>query len=152
MKQIPLTQGKFATVDDEDYEFLNQWKWYLSNTGYAVRNENGKTISMQRVILSTPIGLHSDHIDHDRLNNCRMNLRVCLPRENKANRKKQDGISKYKGVTWHKHNSRWTAQIMANGRKIYLGSFSSEEDAAQAYNFAAAEYHGEFAHINKVAA
>lgn len=90
MKQIPLTQGQFALVDDEDFDFLMQWRWYYSksncdNTGYAVRYENGKGIRMHRVVMNTPANLVVDHINHNGIDNQKHNLRNCTNTENAHN-------------------------------------------------------------------
>ena len=97
MKQIFLTKGFIALVDDDDYNHLSQWKWHVSN-GYAVRTRhfkdlNGKwckqTIFMHRVIMNTPKGMYTDHVDQNKLNNCKPNLRFCTISENNRNRKPQ---------------------------------------------------------------
>ncbi len=157
-KLIPLTQGKFAIVDDGDYEFLIQWKWKYSNHGYAVRNHHigmvdgkriQKRIYMHRLIIGALSGQYTDHINGEVLDNRRCNLRICTNQQNAANSKKWSiaTSSKYKGVSWDKVNKKWTAQIGGEERK-HLGRFSSEIEAAKAYNKAALERHGEFAMLN----
>lgn len=161
MREIILTQGKIAIVDDEDYAFINQWKWYCSTSGYAVRHQyvgtvNGKqkniAILMHRLINKTPKGMDTDHIDHDRLNNRKSNLRSATVAQNQMNVKLVRGNSKFKGVTFHKRDHYWQASINIKGKRTYLGSFKSELDAAKAYNIKALELHGEFAFLNEVAA
>lgn len=157
-KQIPLSQGLFATVDDDDYEYLAQFKWYatrLRNVCYAVRHSpkvKGKQfplIKMHRVVANAPDGLSIDHINGDGLDNRKINLRVCTTVENGRNRGKQkDNTSGYKGVTWHKRHKKWYAQIKADGRNHFLGHFYDPIDAALAYDKAARELHGEFAKTN----
>ena len=157
-KQIPLSQGKFVIVDDKDYEFLSQWKWCF-NGRYAMRNKYLgwknrksilKTIYMHRLILNPPDGFYTDHINGDKLDNRRSNLRICTNQQNQFNQTPtQGGSSKYKGVTWHKRDEMWMSSIRLNNKTKFLGYFDSEEDAAQAYNFAAIEHHGEFANLNK---
>ena len=148
-KQIPLTQSKFAIVDDEDFEYLNQWKWYVHKNGnnfYAVRGFP-KRIQMHRVVMNTSDGIEVDHIDGNGLNNTRSNLRNCTHVQNMQNRKKNsDNTSGYKGVDWH--NEKWRAQITINKKIVFLGYFSSIEDAAHAYDTAAKEGHGNFAKTN----
>ena len=157
MKTIELTQGKVALVDDEDYEHLNQWKWYAhssGNTFYAIRNitvGKGKqaTLYMHRVIMNTPDGMETDHINGDGLDNRKSNLRVCTVSQNCANRRAR-GTSKYLGVSWHSGNRYWQVRIRKDGFEHYLGNFVSEEDAARAYDAKAKELHGEFAKLNFV--
>jgi hypothetical protein len=157
MKKIPLTQGKFALVDDEDYEWLSQWKWFAykgRNTFYAARNRLTKEgplgiIRMHRCILGLKRGdgIQTDHIDGDGLNNQRKNLRYCTHQENQRNRFQQMGTSRYKGVHWCNRNKRWMAKIFI-GKQLFLGSFINEVDAAIAYNTAATKYFGSYAKLN----
>lgn len=155
MKEIHLTQGKVAIVDDADYEWLNQWKWRASkdhNTYYAVRSVWAKpSIIMHRLILGLIGNEVVDHMDHDGLNNQRNNLRPCTRKQNQQNmRSHLNSTSKYLGVCVNKHRNRYTVQITGNGKKVFVGHFISEVDAALAYNKAAQKYHGEFANLNVV--
>jgi hypothetical protein len=166
MKEIPLTQGKVALVDDENYDYLNQWKWCAHgyrNRVCAVRTKNIKgkyiTIIMARLILDAPEGKQVDHINLDALDNRRCNLRLCTNRQNHANiaklKCKAGTLSKYKGVTKHLGSKcsvehPWEARIKADGIMHSLGMFTNPEDAAKAYNEAAKKYFGEFALLNKV--
>lgn len=145
MKKIPLTQGLFALVDDEDFEYLNQWKWYAlkdGNTFYAVRKSksvNGKRdlVRMHVEVLGKKEGFVSDHINGNGLDNRRHeNLRHVTHRQNLQNRHSEKS-SKYPGVSWRKETSQWLAQIRLDGKKKYLGYFASEEEASQAYQTAA---------------
>lgn len=161
MKRIPLTQGKYALVDDEDYEALMEFKWHFSH-GYAARREHykvskgvykGKKIYMHRAICSPPEGMTVDHINGDGLINTRGNLRVCTQSENCMNQTPQtDTISKYKGVSFLKRTGKWCAYIVSNKKQIHLGYFSSEKEAAEVYNKAALNYFGEFSKLNEVVA
>jgi hypothetical protein len=158
MKEIELTQGFKTQVDDEDFECLNQWKWYAcvcAGIHYARRTENKKKIFMHRQILNTPKGTEVDHLDHCGLNNQKSNLRNCTSSQNKMN-KSPFGQSKYLGVEIkhtkspngeHEH-FYYSARICTNYKKQYIGSYKTEESAARAYDEAAKKYHGEFANLN----
>lgn len=156
MKEIPLTQGQVTLVDDEDYEWLSQWKWHASlrrYTWYAERAciVNGKhnRIRMHRTIMDAPDHLLVDHIDRNGLNNTRSNLRLATKSQNMHNqgpsRRNRTG---YKGVSWHQKYRRWFAQIKRNGKRVHLGSFTDPVEAARAYDAAARKLHGEFAWTN----
>lgn len=155
MKQIPLTQGKFAMVDDSDFEWLNQWKWYAKKCGckwYAYRcvrslaSKTGyTTIAMHTLIMHTPEQMQVDHIDGNGFNNQKGNLRICTPSENSCYKTRHK--NKYKGVRKLSKKS-WIAYITHNKKSIYLGSFGQEQQAAEAYNRAARMYHNEFASLN----
>ena len=158
MKQIKLTREKYALVDDEDYEWLNQWKWYANkggNTYYAVRNmrcKNGKRtiVTMHREILKPKKELVCDHINGNGLDNRRENLRICTQAENLYNRQPQKNtLSGFKGVHWHNRDKLWQARITCNHKRINLGFFKRQVDAARAYNKAALLYHGTFARLNE---
>lgn len=164
VKFIPLSKGKFAIVDSQDFDWLNQWKWcFWSNSigGYAARIDTSTgrriKISMHRLIFEKhngPIesGLDIDHRDTDKLNNRISNLRSATRHQNSANRGgNRRNISGYKGVSLYDANRGvWRAQIMIDGKKKGLGYFKSAEEAAFAYNVAAKEAWGEFAYQNKV--
>ena len=151
---IPLTQGQFAKVSPEDFEWLNQWKWYAhwsdtSKEFYAYRGV-GKTLSipMHRQILNLWPGdkRQGDHINVDTLDNRRSNLRIASSAENRRNSPlRADSKSGRKGVHWCKTTSKWIARIMVNGKYIYLGRYSSIDDAHVAYCEAAKIHHGDFA-------
>lgn len=146
-KEIPLTQGKVTIVDAADYDWLNQWKWHITSHGYASRDP--KTTYLHRFILNAPKGMWVDHINGDRLDNRRCNLRICTRQENLRNQKKQSGrSSKYKGVCWHNQSKCWMAYIKHNKVSMNLGCYKKEEDAACAYNEAATRLFGEFAKLN----
>jgi len=156
MKLIPLTQGQFAIVDDEDYEYLSQWKWYAHKNPrgyYAVRASRTppgrKRVHLHREILNPPDGMDCDHINGDGLDNRRCNLRVCTRAENARNQQPQDGYSsRFKGVTRIKQTGKWRVRVKVDGRSTHLGYFTDEIEAARAYDRAARELHGEFARTN----
>lgn len=155
-KLISLTQGKFAIVDDADYERLLRFTWhYNQKTGYAVGEQwgNGKKIqiTMHREVLHAPKGQRVDHENENKLDNQKRNLRFCTNSQNMSNRGKQkNNTSGYKGVFWSIPAKRWRAQIRVDRKFIHLGLFDSTIDAAKAYNKAAIELFGEFAHLNPV--
>lgn len=140
-KRIPLTRGQFAVVDASDYEFLSRWKWYAAKQPrmfYAARtiksSAGKKTIWMHRVVNATPDGMKTDHIDGDGLHNCRENLRSVDHQQNMINNQRRaEGRPKYRGVSWHKRNQRWIAQITVDGRNTWIGQFKVQEDARDAY-------------------
>ncbi len=149
---IPLTQGKFAIVDAEDYDWLVRYKWYATkakNTFYACRVEGGKTIKMHREIMRAPKGLVCDHINHNGLDNRKRNLRLCTHAQNCYNQRGgATGTSKYKGVSWDKRSSKWSARIRCNGKLYNLGDFDNQMEAAMTYDDKAVELFGEFAWLN----
>lgn len=154
MKKINLTQGLVALVDDEDYEKLSAVNWCAANQRthwYAVRGvgPRGKqrTVYMHRVIMRPPKSMTIDHIDGDGLNNTRANLRIATVAENSRNKRKSNGkSSRYKGVTFTGRS--WRVVIQRDGIVTPLGIFSTEIEAALAYDAAAAKLHGAFAKTN----
>ena len=158
MKEIKLTQGKFALVDDEDFDFLNQWKWCAhynqgSRTFYVQRSERKEHVRvcyhMHRVIMKTPDNLFVDHSDGNGLNNQKSNLRNCDKFGNTKNKRKHKvGSSKFKGVSWDSWHNKWKCRVTNNKKVIQLGRYDSELEAAKVYNEAALKYHGEFANLN----
>ncbi len=153
MKTIDLTRGKKAIVDDQDYEYLAQYKWHLSdNDGYAARtNYPHGSIYMHRELLGNPENMLVDHINRNRLDNRRANLRAVTPKQSSWNTGgTQSPTSPYKGVDWRAKKQQWRARIKVDGRARFLGYFDTAEDAARAYNRAAAEIRGEFAFLNDV--
>lgn len=159
MRQILLTRGKFALVDNADYAWLSQWKWFASQTRFLYYARRGTPVvkdkrageNMHRLILGLQPGdkRQCDHIDGDGLNNQRSNLRICTATQNQQNtRKQKSGSSRYKGVSRYPGNRKWRSQIQVSGKTIHLGYFSSEKAAAIAYNQAALKHFGEFAYLN----
>ncbi len=148
--KIPLTQGKSAIVDDDDFAFLKVNKWRLSGSGYAERAETRndgtqKTISMHRVLSQCPPGKHVDHINGDKLDNRKVNLRICTNRQNKQNcGPTAANKSGFKGVSFDKARGKWKAVIGSR----QLGRFDCPIEAAKVYDQAALKYHKSFANIN----
>lgn len=149
MKEILLSQGKVAFVDDEDFEYLNQWKWSFTYSGALRFDKMHGGIYMHRLIMNTPDGMETDHINHNRLDNRRENLRICTTAENQHNSLIPfDNTSGYKGVCWEKKRKKWSARISMGTYRKNLGRFSNKEDAGRAYDMAAIKYYGEFAKTN----
>ncbi len=159
-KQIPLTgkhgEGKFAIVDDADYETLLQYKWYVTANGYASRaigspRKGGTIIAMHRAIMNPPHDMVIDHINHDTLDNTRANLRITTHRQNIMNAApSKNSTSPYKGVCWNKNKHRWMAHITVHGKSLVIGQYVTQREAALAYNDAAVIHFGEYAHLNIV--
>lgn len=155
MKQIKLAQGKLVIVDDEKYEYVNQWTWSFS-MGYAKRREKlGQnkfhTIQMHRVLMDCPKNMQVDHIDGNGLNNQKNNLRICSPLQNMRNQKvRKNNSSGYRGVHWSIKHNKWIARIGSNYMRIHLGCFDDKREAAEAFNNASKKYHGEFGRLNKI--
>jgi len=155
-KEIHLTQGKVAIVDDDDYEWLSVWKWHYTNVGYAARDRSRtapggrKKIFMHREIMNAPDGFEVDHVEPEmRLDNRRQNLRNCTHAQNMKNRKKSSrNTSGYTGVYWNKGAKKWQAYIRADGKTLYLGLFENAEEAARVRDAKARELRGEFARMN----
>ena len=144
MRRIELTQGYHAVVDDEDYEFLSQWKWFAQKTKhtvYAARKPwvsgSGRStkVYMHRVISGANDGMQTDHMDGNGLNNRRANLRSVTQQDNLLNRVRwtKGCASRFRGVYLDKRDGSWFSSITVNGKSTYLGRFGSEEDAARAY-------------------
>lgn len=158
MKQIPLSQGEFALVDDEDYGSLIKYRWFFHKdrrAKYAFRNARDKDtgkrvrILMHRQIMGMPQGTDTDHRNHNGIDNQRRNLRECTKAQNQYNaRLRADSTSGYKGVGRVSGSKTWQARIRYMGKGIYLGSFPTARKAAIAYDDAAIKYFGEFAKPN----
>ena len=142
MQIIPLLHGLFAQVDDEDYKQLSAHKWFIhrgtaTNYAYRVVRRQGQTqtnILMHREILKlAPMdGNCADHIDFNGLNNQKHNLRILSRKQNAVRQPYQKHSSIFLGVHWYKRDSKWMAYVHINYKKIHLGYFASEEEAAQA--------------------
>lgn len=159
---LPLSRGMVALVDEIDFLNLSRWKWHalkIKKSGgrpkfYAARSDyaSGKMILMHREIMSAPPVSKVDHRNPENtLDNRRENLRCVTNMQNSWNSRKHPGktTSQFKGV-WLAESGRWVAQLMCAGKKIRLGRFDNERDAAIAYNVAASEAFGEFARLNVV--
>lgn len=159
MREITLTRGKVALIDDADFERVSQFKWCAvirEHVTYAIRftsraNGKRKVVQLHRFVLGIKAQqVKVDHKDHDGLNCQRSNLRACESIQNSRNMKKpvSGRTSKFKGVDFPARDKKWRAGIRMNYKTIFLGYHKTEEDAARAYDAAAIKYFGEFAHLN----
>lgn len=131
-------------IDSEDLDIVEKYIWRVSN-GYI----RTKEVYLHRLLLNNPKCV-VDHIDGNRLNNCKSNLRVCSQKENSRNSISKGGSSKYKGVSWLKRDKRWYSSIMKDGKTYNLGCYKDEDSAAIAYNVKAKEFFGSFAKLNLI--
>lgn len=152
MKEIPLTKGLVAIVDDDDFDELSKFNWHAQNGKYAarrgLRDGKSKIILMHREIckLSSDDKRLVDHKDMNTLNNAKENLRICTKAQNQQNhRMPSTNKSGIKGVHWHKSRSKWMASIRSNGKLYYIGHFESKEQAEVEHKKFATRLHGEFA-------
>jgi len=152
IRYIPLTRGLHAIVDAEDYEWLNQYKWYAQpaprkGTFYARRNCRGGAVLMHRMIMRPPKGKVVDHINGNGMDNRRCNLRICTPAENSRNAPKRLGTrSRFIGV--YPCGDKWVSYITYNKEQIYVGIFDDEVEAANARDLLARKLHGPYARLN----
>ena len=153
MKEIVLSRGLAALIDDEDWSLVSKYKWWAApawHTFYAKtdgRRPDGSRfkLRMHRLLLMPPDGLEVDHINGDGLDNRRENLRLATHAENSRNlRMPSTNSSGLKGASWHKAAQKWRSRIIINGQDIHLGLFLTAEAAHAAYCVASAKYHGEF--------
>lgn len=153
--EIALTKGKFAIIDDDDFDLVSKYKWQVNEfrngqfraTARESRKKGHACIYMHRLIMNVKDrNIHVDHIDGNMLNNTRNNLRICTNQQNRFNSKTyKTNTTGYKGVYQNKTNNRFYAYINAGGKRLNLGGYSNAEDAYKAYCAAAKCIHGEFA-------
>lgn len=153
MALIKLTRGKHAIIDDEDLDRVRQHTWNCLKIGYAQCNrktgEFAKTL-LHRFILNYPKG-NIDHVNGDKLDNRKINLRVATQSQNMANTgKRMTNKSGHKGVCWNKKYSKWEATLTKDYKHIFLGYFNEKLEASKAYNKGAVLHYGEFAQLNKI--
>jgi hypothetical protein len=162
VKEIKLTKNKISLIDDEDFEKVSKYKWHCLANNYAARKfyyekKDGKWITkyirLHQFILNE-FNKEIDHVNGNRLDNRKENLRLCTRSLNNANsiKKTRKGgtTSKYKGVTWNKNASKWMVQAKLDNIGYYLGLFTDEIEAAKAYNKKAKELFGDFARLNQL--
>ncbi len=162
-KEIVLSRGTVAIVDDEDYQMLRLIRWHVMRSGksaYARTATWGESVLghslMHRVIMGNPVGKDVDHINGNGLDNRKANLRICTTSENLHNADKQrtwrgkGTSSAFKGVYWHSRAKKWAASLACDGKNVHLGLFESEKAAALAFNQVAVSLFGDFARLNDV--
>jgi hypothetical protein len=153
---INLTNGMEAKIDPEDLEIVSKHTWHRDGAGYARANiwQGNRKIAaprLHRFVLGNDFdkSLHVDHINGDKLDNRKSNLRIVTSSQNAMNRGPQaNNTSGYKGVTWVKQKNKWRAEIKAGKTKKHLGYFLCKHEAAKAYNTASLKYHGEHGYLN----
>lgn len=142
-RQVPLRNAQgavtgYAIIDVEDAPLIESHRWWDNGHGYAIRSayDGGRLykLFMHRLILGLPHGdpRQGDHINRDRRDNRRANLRIVTPAENAQNTSARLGSSTYRGVTWNARKRKWQAQVKAAGRTHYLGLFIDEDAAGEA--------------------
>lgn len=161
MKYIKTTNGGRVIVNDEDFDFLNHWKWRIGPFGYAIRTQHllrgkkntnkTKTILIHRVIMNAPFGIDVDHINHNRLDCRKINMRLCTRGENGLSKvAHKNKIIPYKGVYFEPRLGKYRVLIGVNYKSKHIGLFVDIKDAARAYNEAAKKYFGKFAYLNTI--
>jgi len=150
--KVSLGNGLFTLIDVDNYYRVSEYTWCLSRGNYATTSINGVTTLLQRFILTPPNNMVVDHVDGDRLDNRRKNLRVCTQSENARNRHKhiRTTTSKFKGVSYNKEISKWVARIRVDNNKYGLGSYYNELDAALAYNIGSVLLSPTFGKLNNI--
>ena len=159
MRLISLTRGHYAQVDDDDFEFLSQFKWYAvkpkkgTRCIYAAHNSGrggkSKYVLMHRLLLRASKGQRIDHEDRNGLNNQRYNLRFCTNQQNIANSQlAKKSACGFRGVSWSTPMKKWRARIGGRGKEKVVGYYTTPEDAARARDAAAIIEYGAFAMLN----
>jgi hypothetical protein len=156
VKEIIISDGTTVIVDDDDFDRLSQWKWSAHGEGYAMRGEHignrkYKYFTMHREIIGAKKGEIVDHINGNKLDNRKENLRIANRSQNATNSKHRKNESGYRGVCMDKRRWLWKAEIrVGEGKRSFLGYYDNKLEAARAYNEAAIKYHGEFAKLNEL--
>jgi hypothetical protein len=156
-RRIKLTRGQYAIVDPEDFERLNQLEWHCTHRGYAKRAVPDKSakgrqrlVWMHRELCPVPEGMFVDHINRNRLDNRKANLRPATHRQNVWNRtlNRKLGGTFYRGIRWDKSRKKWRVRLRVDGHLKSFGFYSDEVEAAKAYDRVARQHRGEFASLN----
>ena len=155
MRKLKISnRDVFTIIDESDYEIVSLFTWLVDSNGYVYAKtwlyNKQSHLSLHRLVANAPRGMSVDHINHNKLDNRKSNLRVCTHKQNLMNSRSNKGLSEYKGVSWHKGGNKWCAYICPDGKAVHLGLFYEEEAAAQAYNIMARKYFGEYAHYNNI--
>lgn len=157
MKHLPIKNGVHTVVDDDVYEWAQHHTWYVNKLGYVFyyfyqtvgTTRRRRRETLHRMILKAQPNTIGDHIDGNKLDNRRANLRLVGKLENAWNRsRRSDSTSIYRGVCWDKVAQKWVARITCRGRRMLVGRYHDIDEAARAWNEAAKKYHGEFARLN----
>lgn len=153
MRYIPLTKGFIAIIDDEDFDWLSSYKWHArkgsSRVGSMYYPSSYKVGVMHRFIMNPPEGMQVDHINHNPMDNRRCNLRICTLKENLYNRRRKPHPktkSRFLGV--YPSLKKWQATIGVNYKRVYLGTFNTQEEAAREYDKHAKIHFGQYANLN----
>lgn len=148
--EVLLPGGRTALIDDADAPEILRYSWYVNSKGYAERSAGRRRkVIMHRQLMEGCTAPEIDHVNGNKLDNRRVNLRGVTASQNQMNKGKQPNCtSRYKGVSWNKAARKWMARITKDGSTRYLGSFESEREAARIYNKAARELFGEYARLN----
>lgn len=146
-------EDEICLIDRDDSVLVGQYRWHGIQRERKVYVESSPTrrlnIRLHRLLMGEPLGKEVDHIDHDPLNNRKLNLRIATQHQNRMNTISiRNSSSSYLGVSWCRERNKWYCQIEHNYRNIHIGRFDSEEEAARAYDEVALRLRGEFANLN----
>lgn len=146
---VSKTTGRRVFIDDDDYDYLSKFTWYIHSRGYAQALIDGQMVLMHRLIMRPPNNMHIDHIDHDKTNNQKYNLRVVTKGANAQNiPPKANNTSGYVGVA--SNGKYWQSSIYKDGKRQFIGNFKNKDSAAVAYNKRALLLYGKNAYLNPI--
>jgi len=143
-------EGLHSKVDGDVYFWAKNFCWFVTANGYVATRTGARTITLHRILMDSPVGMDVDHVNGDKIDNRRENLRTVTRQQNvRNNGPRRNGQSRFKGVTFHKKSRKWAARIvLGGGANLHLGLFVSEEAAARAYDASASTHFGEHAWLN----